>query len=279
MTSPCPPLLVATPSVVPWRYGLLSAATVIEETDPHARCGVTYRSPHCSPALAVFTDACPPTTVEPKVPTDTDGYPMVTGVPFQIYSYLSCRTTTVAAMREQVRITLALGEPRAVEEAFWILMANPDATVLNTVPGAAGAMSLVAGVAALESAMAAAYGGQATLHGDRSLAAYAANAYLLEKAGGRMFTPLDSLWAFYGGSPNTSPTAVAAPAGYAWLYATSQVTLRRFPVEVYPDPGHELTVLPDGTQTNEPIVIAERTWVPSFECASFAVLICEGVCP
>lgn len=280
MTSPCPPLLVATPTVTPWRYGLLSVATVIEETDPHFRCGVIYKSPHCARAVAFFEDACTPAPVNPKLPTDVDRDAIVTGAPFTIYSYLSCKTTTLAAMRDEVRLTLELGESRAVEEGFWTAaLAVPGCTVLNTTPGAAGALSLVAGVAALESAMAQAYGGVPTLHGDRSLAAYAANAFLLQRSGGRLLTPLDSLWAFYGGSPNTGPDGVVAPAGYAWLYATSGVTLRRSPVQVLPDDGHELRVLPDGSQTNEPIVVAERVYVPTHECACFAVLICEGACP
>lgn len=268
-----PGVLVPTTPVVPYSFGAMTAYTIIEETDDHARNGVYYKSPFCA-GVNTFDDVCAPDEPDPKTPTDVDRNAVVSGCPFHLYAYLSCRTTTLEQMLTDVRIALDLGEQRGVELNVWErVLAHPASVILNTVPGTPGALGLVAALAALESAIANCYGGQATIHANRGLAPYAAESYLLEKQGGAAFTPLGSRWAFYAGDPNTSPTGVPAPAGHAWVYATSRLTLRRFPV-IVPNTVDHILIYP----TNEPAVIAERTYVPTVECCAFAVLVCLGTC-
>lgn len=268
-----PGTLVQPPAISKYAYGAMSAFSIIEETDDHVRNGAYYKSPFCA-GVNTFEDVCSPDVPDPKTPTDVDQNSVVSGCPFNLYSYLSCRTTTLEQMLVDARIALDVGEQRGVEENVWnLVVATASSTVINASSLAADALGFLAGVAALESAIAECYGGQATLHADRGMAAYAADNMLLERQGGSAFTPLGSRWAFYAGAPNTGPTGAAAPAGHTWIYATSQITLRRFPV-IAPDSVDHLLQYP----TNEPVVIAERTYVPTRECCAFAVLVCLSTC-
>lgn len=269
-----PNVTIEAPTCTPWRFGLLSVSTVIEETDPHIRNGIQYKPMACLAGVEPWDDVCPPDVPDPKTPTDVgDQRVLVEGDPFTIYSYLSCKTTTLEAMFGEVRNAFTLGEPRAVEQEFWLrVLAQPDCTVLNASSLPADALPTLAGIAALESYMADNYGCQATFHADRAVAPYAFNARQLVRNGGALETQLGSRFAAYGASINTGPDGVAPPAGYAWIYATSAVTLRRFPVETYPDSVDQILQ----RNSNEPVVIAERTYVPSVECACAAVLVCLG---
>lgn len=268
-----PPLVVPTPVVLPWRFGLLSVANVIDETDDHARNGIFYKSPPCTADVANWLDDCDSDEVEPKSPTYSGNDEFITGCMFHLYAALNCRTTSLEAMGAEVRTVFELGEQRAIETEVWNrVLAVPASTVLNASSLPADAFTLVGGISALESATAACYGGRATIHGDRGLAAYAARDRQVRTEGSGKYTELGSGFAFYGGSPNTSPAGVVAPDGYAWIYATSALTLRRFPVDILPDDSDQR--LRYDPLTNEPYVLAERTYVPSVECCQFAVLVC-----
>ncbi len=264
---------VATPIATPYRMGAMVAYTVIDSGDDHERNGIVYKSPFCA-GVNTFVDNCDSGEVGPKTPTDVDRDAVVVGCPFHLYAYLSCRTTSLAQMLVDARLALEIGEQRGVELNVWSqVLATANSTVINASSDTDDALDLVSALAALESAIASCYGGQATIHANRGIANYAAASRQLEKQGAAGFTPIGSRWAFYAGDPNTGPDGTPAPDGYAWVYATSQLTLRRFPVEVPTDVDHVL-MLP----TNEPIVIAERTYVPSIECCAFAALVCISGC-
>lgn len=264
MTSPYPSL-VAAPTAVPWRYGLLSAATILPAGDAHEMNGIFFKSPMCARANRWIDPCVSGAPAEDKVPTDDD-YSEVRADPFVAYVMLSCKTTTPAAMLDEVREAYALAYPRAVEQAFWESnLAVEGCTVL----GGPGAVSPTTGLALLEAATADAFGGRATIHSPRVVAPFLASDGQIVTTGAAMFSVLGSALAFYGGSPNTGPDGTPAAAGTAWLYGTSQVVLRRFGVEVLPDARHVLAL-----PTNEPMALAEETWVGTTSgCACFAVLV------
>lgn len=268
-----PQLLVEPNPVVPYRYGAMSAYVVLDDTDEHGRNGIMYKSPFCA-GVDTFVDNCDSGSVVAKTPTDVDQDAVVVGCPFTLYSYLSCKGVgdgSLAALFPAALTALQLGEQRGVEQNVWAqVLAVTASVVVNASSLPADALSLVAALAALESRVADFYGGQATIHANRGLANYAADHRQLEKQGTAAFTPLGSRWAFYAGDPNTGPTGAAAPDGYAWVYATSVLTLRRFPTILVPESVDYAFQFP----TNEPAVIAERTYVPSVECAQFAALVC-----
>lgn len=264
-----PPNLVEAPNAVPYAYGAMSAYTVIDDPDGHNANGVFYQSPFCH-GVNTFVDYCAGDTPNEKTPTDQDVSDVIAGCPFTLYAYLSCRRTTLEAMLTDARKSLAIGEQRGVELNVWAqTLATSASTVVNASSSVDDSLSLTAALSALESAIANCYGGQATIHANRGVSAYAADHRLMEKRAGGAFTPVDSKWAFYAGDPNTGPDGEAAPDGYAWVYATSQVTLRRFEVIAPQDVAHVLSY-----PTNEPVVIAERTYVPTVECCQFAALVC-----
>lgn len=268
-----PPLVVPAPIVLPWRFGLLSVAAVIDEVDDHARSGIFYKSPACTADVLNWEDDCNSSLVANKTPTFNGNDAFVQGCPFHLYAALNCRTTSLEAMGDEVRTVFELGEQRAIETEVWNrVLATPAATVLNASSLIADAFTVVGGVSALESAMAECYGGRATIHGDRGLAAYASRDRQVHTEGSAKYTELGSAFAFYGGSPNTSPAGVSAPAGYAWMYATGTLTLRRFPIDILPNDSNQR--LRYDPLTNEPYVLAERTYVPSVPCCTFATLVC-----
>lgn len=271
-----PPLVVPAPAILPWRFGLTSVANIIDETDDHARNGIWYKSPPCVGTVEEFEDDCDSDLVPPKTPTDTGGDAFIQGCMFTLYSALSCKTTNLEAMAAEVLAVFEADEQRAVENSVWTrVLATPAATALN---GVGTEFTIVGGIAALESAMAECYGGRATFHMDRGVAAYGARDHQFHTEGSAKFSELGSSVAFYGGSPNTSPAGVPAAAGFAWMYATSTLTLRRFPIDVLPnDVNQRIQYDP---LTNEPFVLAERTYVPSVECCVFAVLVelCDQPC-
>lgn len=268
-----PPLVVPAPGILPWRFGLLSVATIIDETDDHARNGIFYKSPACTADVQNWEDDCDSGAVADKGPTFTGDNAYVSGCMFHLYAALDCKVTTLEAMRDEVKLVFELGEQRAIELEVWNrVLVDPTVTVLNDTSDVADAFTLVGGVSALESAMAECYGGRALIHADRGLAAYAARDRQVHTEGTGKYTELGSGFAFYGGSPNTSPLGVVAPDGYAWMYATSQLTLRRFPIDILPEDSNQR--LRYDPLTNEPYILCERTYVPSVECCSFACLVC-----
>ncbi len=275
-----PPLLVPAPAILPWRFGLLSVASVIDETDEHARNGIRYKSPRCTGYVAPWVDDCDSAEVEAKSPTDVSTEeipfdPYVQGCPFHLYAALSCKQTNLAAMGAEVAEVFEWDQQRAVENQVWLNVVAPDAVVINDSSGEEDALSLVCAIGSLESAIAACYGGRATFHMPRILGSSAAQFRQVHTEANAKFTELGSAVAFYGGSPNTDPDGVEAPDGFAWIYATSDVVLRRFPIDVLPDESDQR--LRYDPLTNEPYVLAERTYVASVECCKFAALvaICE----
>lgn len=270
-------LIVDAPTVPLWEYGILTVATIIDEPDPHARNGIAYKAPACVGTVNGYIDDCvtPPT----KVPTDTllkeDN--VVRGCPFHLYAALSCKTTNLEAMAAEVAEVFRLGEQSAMEGQVWSnVLATTGSTVLNATSLPADAFTPVGAIAAMESAMATCYGGRATIHSDRGLAPYLERDRQIKLVGDHYETALGTKIGFYGGSLNTSPVGVAAPSGYAWVYITPELTIRRFEPAILPaDSAHRLQYIDgNGNLTNEPYVLAERTYVPSTECCRFAVLVC-----
>ena len=283
------PLLIERPVVVPWGFGLKSVATIIDETNDHARNGIVYKSPPCTADVQPWVDNCIPDDLMIKMPTDADTNSIVRGCPFHLYTALSCKTTTLEEMLPAAQAIFNLGEQRAVEQQVWAnVLAQPGTAVLNpagTDSDGYAAFTAKGGLAALESHIAQCYGGVATMHADRGVMAFLADGHEVVPCGdicqepntAHQRTRLGTKFAFYGGSPNTSPDGTPAGAGFAWIYVTSELTLRRFPVAIHPESVDQR--LRYNPLTNEPYIVVERTYVPSIECCAAAVLVClNGGC-
>lgn len=277
---PCPGTYGPGPLLLPegrgyalWEYGLRSVGTFIDEANEHARDGIVYKSFACVGDVESWVDDCDMPTV--KTPTDTlaGEENEVRGCPFHLYARLTCRTTTLADLEEDVREVYRLGEQKALENQVWIqVLATTSATLTNIDETTANAFSVVGGFSHLESAIAGCYGGRATIHAPRAVMAYAIRDRQVILVDGHYETPLGTKVAFYGGTPNTSPTGAGATAEYAWMYITPELTVRQFaPSILPPDAAHRLTY--GAGMSNEPFILAERTYVPSTECCIYAAQV------
>lgn len=275
-----PPILISPPVVEPVRFGLFGVSTVIDNPDPHALNGVTYKSLACEANLAQFQAVCPPSDNPVKEPTDGDRAIIEAENLIELYAYLNCKETTLEALKDEARAIFTLGEARAFEAAFWeFVLAQPTAVTLNTVAGPAGALSVTAAIAALESYMGCNYPGRPVFHSDRGTVPYAVADDQLIRGNGALETTLGSGWAAYACSPNTGPDGTEAPEGHAWIYATSRPTIYRWDIDIRPEEtGHMLRRDANGALTNEPQVLAERSYLPFVDCTVAAVLVCLGAC-
>lgn len=276
----CPPLYVSAPEVVPYNYGLFSIAQFPAASDPHWRCGVQWESFACDPAQTYPIDQCEPG--DPLEKEFTDGVLLDVSDPFVVYGNYLCRLpgrSSEAEIRQRVTQSLLLGEQRAVERAVWTgeagntpFLADPAVTVLNAnnPPALADAMSMAAGIAALEECAAQNYAGNPVIHGPRGAIALMSANNLLVRSGNQLTTWAGTPFAGYGGSPNTGPDGSVAPPGTAWLYVTGPVAIRRSEIFIVPD---TIAAALNRT-TNEVTVLAEREYSVIFDdCARCAVLI------
>lgn len=270
----CPPLVVNPPPITPHRFGLLSAALVIEETDPHFECGVVYQTTACATAVS-WVDVCPPDT--PVAKPEGTQTALAEGTPFAVVANWDCGLLgmTMAEHEQAARDALICAEGRAVEEAYYSgsagndpYLADEPCTTLNTT---GTAVSLYAGVGMLEEALGTDYCGVGIIHAPRALGAMASRFHQTFGAGAQLRTALGNLWAFGAGYGNTSPAGVAAPNGVGWVYVTGMVTIRRSEIFLTPP----TPVAGVDRATNQMEIRAERIYVITQEpCVCAAVAVC-----
>lgn len=342
---------VEAPTVVPYRYGLLSAATVVDDPSAHWPMGVQYETDACATGAiwdtrcgdpftvvvtktetanqfsvdytpdsgpyeasidggafapmaegATFTETTSPFTaifreagglgrsvtitgILPGASTGTtysgvssaaaanspktaDGLTVITGEGFTVYSGIDCRIVGIGDSAGAARRRLAGVEQRLVEQHVWQHMLAVSTAELAT--GSATAVSLKAGVAALEAQLGANYGGIGVIHAPRSLSTYAADRFQVVRGGPVLRTTVDTLWAFGGGyTANTGPDGTPAGAGEQWLYASGAAVVRRGEVFVPADHRTGATNL----SNNDALVLAERQYVVTLDCPLYAVLV------
>lgn len=261
-------LYVEAPAVQPLPYGLLSAAVVVDETDPHAFLGVQYEPDYCGPSYAT-PGACRTageTGVGPGVPVD--GINLVEGIPFSVYHLLQCKAVGVESrIAARARTGLMGGEGRAVESVLAHQMAIDVASVdLTPTPGTA--VHPVDGLGILEAWAGSNYGGAPTIHSPRNLTTLLGSYHTVSREGRGLETLQGSKVASGAGYVDwQGPGATTAGANKTWLYVTGTVMARRSPViEVRP----QITTNP---ADNIVQALAFRPYVLTRECITGAVLV------
>lgn len=176
-------VLVAPPSCVPARHGLLSVAEVEDRTDGHWEAGIEYELETCED-LFVITPKCNQTI--PDLEKDVDGGTVSSdnfSDPFTMVSAYKCGTVgrMLSEAWEHAETRLDRGENRTIERTFWTgvdkggnpirqsLNGNPD--VVDLTPGG-GALSITDGVATLESWAGENYPCSPIIHAQRGLGVY-----------------------------------------------------------------------------------------------------------
>lgn len=271
--------IVTGPAPQPLPFGLLSAAVVIDDDDPHLYGGVTYETLTCGVAhlteQACFDGAA--TDPAPDDLTVDDGVPYTHGDTFPVYALHQCRLIG-GGWDDAKRVAgakLAAGESRAVELGF--ANANlyqtgsgaPDLT-----PTAGTALLPIEAVALVEEWAADHYSGVPTLHAARSTGTILTNRAGVgaESRNGRLTTGLGSVVAAGAGYHAASEAAidgVTPGAGERWLFVTGTVVVRRGPV-TFTDP---IRVTTAGAPLNEFAILATRAVNVTAECILGRILV------
>lgn len=281
-------VLVDGPVRTPLPYGLLSVSQVpVDSDDTHWKGGIRYETDDCGFA-SITTDSCAVTGGAIKSPTGT----WITrgAQPLTVYTLPVCAPVgTYENYEPRVQAVLTSGEARAVEKEFWTgangtlphLAANTPvsgtgfdtsvviqtaATVIVT-----GAVDILEGIALLEEALATCYGNEGVIHIPPIAVAHAKDEDLIDKDGTRLRSPSGHLVAAGAGYTGSSPAGVAPSGGIYWLYATGAVTVRRGPIEVTRPIGQAVD-----RSRNDVFLVAERTYVISWDCCHFAIPVRMG---
>jgi hypothetical protein len=201
------------------------------------------------------------TAVDTKVPDD--GIEQATGEPIVIYHMFSCRLVGADNLESRAAKALDSGASRAVEEGFGDVI---GAVAVDVTPGGT-AVNVREGLGLLEQSGGEGYAGQRVIHADLAVVNELISKGLVRVTGGHLETFLGSLViAGPGYASSTGPSAPAA--GARWMYATGAVN-------IWADQTTKIPTVIDNPDTgvydNEFRVLAERTYVPTFECFASAV--------
>lgn len=256
------PIYIDAPSVEQPKYGLLD--TVGPKAGPDKiGFGVQYQSEFCGTAHP-YDKPCLPE--DPPTEKDADdGITTVIGEPIPVYHLFQCRLVGSEDGTVRARRSLDLGASRAVEEAFWVEIGTGSTDIT---PGGT-AVNLLDGLALAEQYAGENYGGVPVFHMSRANASRLLTREALVVVGDHLETKLGSLvvaGAGYGGG--SLPSAPAVGAG--WIYVTGQVNVWEGDTFVSP-------VVPRNPYDNEFLALAERLYVPTYECFHAAIEVTETI--
>ena len=249
-------LLIDTPEITPARYGLASVSTLVNDPSLRWTGGVEW-IPNPTPGATVTqVDVC---DVADLIADHTD-LDTLTGVPLHVTAAFETASVGLSAdeIHNRARLALALSEQPAVEAAVWPLIVD-DATT----PAGATAVSLLAGVGALERWLWESYGGLGVLHVARQIVPHLVAVDWVKLDGDRLVTKLGTLVSA-GAYPVTGPDKAAAGVGNAWIAATGAVNLRMSEVRVPGENGSAWFA----PLTNDALGVAERTILATWERAA-----------
>jgi hypothetical protein len=254
--------LIATPQPSVLRYGLFSAATVLDDLDPRGvSSGFQLPAEDCG-LVRTYDANC---ATHPEKTFD-EGLSYLEAVPYWLYATRRCGTVgrSPQEIESSVRRRFASGEQRAVEEMLWGgggVPTDPNltgtagvTTVVPTAPGSGAA------IAALEDAFYDTYGFVGTIH--ISMRAYANQSFgqMMVRQGGQWVTPIGSVWSIGAGYGIAGPGGAAPDAGNVWAFMTPPVIIRRSPLIV---PSVQETMNRSNNQYNG---LVERVYAHTWTC-------------
>lgn len=271
MVAQIPPVLLPakpTPSQ-PLRYGLFQAALGPLELPTHARIGgIQYINEICGEGFGYEVECVSALNAK----TFDNGLEIVTGVPFVVYSSILCGSVgfTQQEFNAAAASRLMGVEQTIVEQVFSSGDVGQAPSLGNNTPAAtvlaAGGVTSVEVLSELENAIycTSQYGAIAYIHAPIAVINDLASQHMLTWDGTKWRTPMGSIVSA-GCYSNVSPVGVAPAAGTFWMYATGQTAIWR---------SSDISVAPiEGTldrATNQQLILAEREYVVTFECAAYA---------
>lgn len=255
------------PGAIPHRYGLFTAATLLENATGHELTGVEYEAV-CSSRVDLYPAPCRPGDTTSRVKTPSRTTVPVNGTPFAAYAADDCLLgRDPAEARAQLRERFRAGEQYAVERGIFLgeLGNLPNLHAAEVIPTTAP-VDLVDALGLLD-AWLAAHGGAGLLHAPMTLAHRAAREQLVIPSGPRAASLLGSTWVFGAGYPGTPPADGGPDDGALWLYATPPIRLRRTALI---EPGSWDDGGFDRAQ-NLGFLVTERIYVADWPCGAAAV--------
>lgn len=282
------------PPFTPLRYGLLSAATVVDDIDPHWQLGTVTQYDPCGVPLAVTGGPCSATGIE-KVPTVT-GMGASAAEPFSVYAWIDCSTVghgdDLEDLRSATEQLLTNGEDRAVGSVFWSgvaangavrphlasdaqVMADPMGAQTVELQSAAdvlttgGPVSITEAIGMVEGALASCYGGEGVIHVPAQAVIHLSNVGVVTRQGNQLRTLLGNVVAVYASGNREGPDGSEASDGQGWIYGTGSVVARRSPIKpLGRRPGDFV-----GRAKNDVVYVVERTYVVDWDCCHVAAQV------
>lgn len=281
------------PRFTPLRYGLLSAADEVPDSDAHWRQGTVLQGDLCAVPLAVTGGPCKASGIT-KVPS-VSGIPSTAAQPFSVYAWINCAPVghgdDLSDLVDRTHQLLTNGEGRAVEGVFWSgVAANgtvyphlaANAQVMATAMGAMSvelqsAATVVSGapltpvqaLSVLEGQLATCYGGEGIIHVPAGAIALLSNLGMIYAEGAVLRTRLGNKVAAYASGNRQGPTGANPGAGLAWWYATGQVVFRRSGIKDLGQRPAEFV----GRADNSTVFVSERTYVLDWDCCHLAAQV------
>lgn len=274
-------VLIANPQLIDpirnqrLRYGLFSAATVLDMPDRVIGAGLQFYADDCGNFIADTNQVCnTPTTVKAA----TEGSELVETEPYWLVNRVRCGAVGRSAeeIRGVARGRLGAMEQWAVEDRLWNgIAAQPGVLNLTNNVGTVTVVPTVAGagaaISALENAFYQMNGYVGTIHINvRAEGALQYAGFLNPEAGvyrTRMGTAV-SLGAGYG---ITGPADAAPAAGFVWAFMTGYTAVWRSTDAQLPQPDPRRVM--DRT-LNQWDVVAERIYAAAWTCPEvFAVQV------
>jgi hypothetical protein len=274
--------VMAPPRVKPLRFGLFSAATVVEhgDSDEHWLGGFEYETESCN-FLSTLRDPCQPELID-YVFDAQDQPRSFKANPFSINAIDKCSTFGFAETDRRARVMrqLELVTQKAVERELWggtfaDILSNENrflaSNAAEDVTPTGGAVSARTAVAILEGAMAGDCGPgvEGVIHMSRTAASLASSLYRqVPEDPNRLETMLGTAVAAGGGYSGAGPDGTVPTDGSSWIYATGPVKVDLGPKQLI----NARTAEALDIHVNDLIYQAERPAAVTWDgCCLFAV--------
>jgi len=266
-----PLVYVSAPATTPYKYGLFSAAAVVDPVDQREfQAGVEWEPVTVDAPTAATSSAAS----DPNRPakTLTVGVQRVTASPvLRLYAGVEADLAGRDDHLERARAALGLVEQQSLEHYVWTgaagnrpRLADPGTQVLagsDVTP-----VSLATAVGLLEEHISDRTGVLGVVWVPRRLAGQLASADLTRVENPRMVAPLGTPYVFAHTS-GVGPTGAAPAAGEAWLYGTGPVMVRRSQVTM------PRLVEAHDRATNDVFALAERFYTVGWSGPAAAVKV------
>lgn len=257
------------------RYGLFSAATVLDMPLRVITAGLQYYADDCGNFIADYNQEC---GVDGPLKTATEGSELVGTDPYWLVNRVRCGTVgrTAQEIRAVAKGRLTAMEQWGVENRLWNgVAAQPGVlnlignvgtvTVTSPAPGAGTAIS------ALETAFYQENGYVGTVHVNSVAEGALEYAGMLNPEAGVYRTRLGTAVSLGAGYDITGPDGVAPAAGFVWAFITGYTAVWRSTDDQIPQPDPQRTM---DRVLNQWDVVGERVYAAAWACPEvFAVQV------